>query len=112
MTEQELKAIPFHFVSSLAMEHEHAISYESEDGRLGFCDHTIKRENGTFGRSYRHWRIEDKVYKTREKFLAALADYNPSVVSIRHRPYQNVLARMKHQREANPPATVVDMHRE
>ncbi|MBR1526571.1 MAG: hypothetical protein IJ640_07925 [Prevotella sp.] len=109
MTEEELKAIPFHFVAHLSMEHEHTLSYESDDGRLGFCDHTPRRKNGDFGRSHRYWRIEGKVYKTKEKFLAALADYNPNVVSINRQPYQNVVARMKHEIEAQPPATIKEI---
>lgn len=111
MTEKELNAIPFHFVASLAMENEHSLSYESEDGRLGFCDHTRKRENGDFGRTYRHWRIDGKVYKAKEEFLAALADFSPNVLPINHRPYQNHMARMKHEQETKPKATVVDMPR-
>ena len=109
MTIDELKAIPFHFVCSAAWEDEHTLTYESEDGRLGFCDHTPKRKNGDFGRTYRHYRIEGKVYKTKEKFLEALKDYNPNVLPINHRPYQNTVACMKHEQEAKPNATVVDM---
>jgi len=63
MTIDELKDIPFHFVAHMAMEHEHTMSYETEDGRLGFCDYTPKRKNGDFGRTYRHYRIEGKVYQ-------------------------------------------------
>lgn len=66
MTIDELKTIPFHFVCSAAWENEHTLTYESEDGRLGYCDHTPKRKNGDFGRTYRHWRIGGKVYKTKE----------------------------------------------
>ena len=109
MKADELKAIPFHFVCSAAWETEHTMTYESEDGRLGFCDHTPKRKNGDFGRTYRHYRIENKVYKTKEKFLEALKDYNPNVLPINHRPYQNTVARMKNEQEAKPKATVVDM---
>lgn len=97
MTPEELQKIPFHFVSSLAMEDEHMVSYESEDGRLGFCDHTLKRKDGTFGRTYRHYRIEGKVYKTKEKFIAALADFSPKILSINYRPYQNPVSRLKKQ---------------
>ena len=97
MTDKELQKIPFYFVSSLAMEDKHILSYESEDGRLGYCDHTPKRKNGDFGKSYRHWRIDGKVYKTKEKFIAALADFNPNVLPINHRPYQNPVARMKRE---------------
>ena len=75
MTEDELKQIPFHFVCHMAMEKEHTLTYASEDGRLGICDHTPVRKNGDFGRAYRHWRIDGKVYKTREKFIEALKDF-------------------------------------
>ena len=109
MTIDELKAIPFHFVCSAAWEDEHTLTYESEDGRLGYCDHTPKRKNGDFGKGYRHWYIDGKVYKTKEKFIAALADFNPNVLPINHRPYQNTVASMKHEQEAKPKATVVDM---
>ena len=109
MTIDELKAIPFHFVCSVAWEDEHTLTYESEDGRLGFCDHTPKRKNGDFGKTRRHWHIDGKVYKTKEKFIAALADFNPNVLPISHQPYHNTVARMKHEQEAKPKATVVDM---
>ena len=108
MTEEELKDIPFHFVAHMALESEHTLTYESEDGRLGFCDHTPKRKNGDFGKTRRHWHIDGKVYKTKEKFIAALADFNPNVLPINHRPYQNTVARMKHERDDNPPADVVE----
>lgn len=109
MTIEELKRIPFHFVCSAAWEDEHTLTYESEDGRLGFCDHTPRRKNGDFGRSRRHWHIDGKVYRTREKFIEALADFNPGVVSISSRPYQNTVARMKHERDAQPAATLAEM---
>jgi len=109
MTPEELQKIPFYFVSSLSMEDEHMLSYESEDGRLGFCDHTHKRKNGDFGRTYRHYRIDGKVYKKKEKFIEALADFNPNVMPINHRPYQNTLARMKREQEEKPSASVVSI---
>jgi hypothetical protein len=70
--------------------------------------HKTKR-NGDFGKCYRHWHIDGKMYKTKEKFIAALADFNPNVLPINHRPYQNTVARMKHEQEARPKATFVDM---
>lgn len=77
MTLEQLKKIPFHFVCSTAWEDVHTLTYESEDGRLGYCDHTRKHKNGDFGRTYRHWRIEGKVYKTKDKFIEALKDFQP-----------------------------------
>ena len=111
MTLEELNKIPFYFVCSLAMENEHTLTYESEDGRLGLCVHTSRLKNGDFGRSYRHWQIEGKVYRTKEKFVEALKDYNPNIVSINHRPYQNTAAREKHKKEAIPPATIIDINK-
>ena len=77
MTEQELLQIPFKCIGHLAMEHEHCMTYISEDGRLGFCDHTRVLEHGRFGRPRRHYRIDNKIYKSKKKFLDALKDFNP-----------------------------------
>lgn len=77
MTEKELAKIPFRCVGHLALAHEHLLTYVSEDGRLGFCDHTPKRKNGTFGKSRRHYRIDNKTYKSKQKFIEALKDFNP-----------------------------------
>jgi len=109
MTIDELKSTPFYFVCSAAWEDEHTITYETEDGRLGFCEHTPKRKNGGFGKGYRHYHIDGKVYKSKEKFIEALADFNPNVVPINRRPYQNTLARMKHEQDAKPKATILDL---
>ena len=80
MTIDELKTIPFHFVCSAAWEHEHTMTYESEDGRLGFCDHVPRDEYGMVkkgGRAVRHFMIDGKVYKSKKKFLEAIKDFNP-----------------------------------
>lgn len=79
MTIDELKAIPFHFVCSAAWETEHTTTYESEDGRLGFCDHVPRDEYGMVkkgGRAVRHFMIDGKVYKSKKKFLEAIKDFN------------------------------------
>ena len=80
MTIEELKDIPFHFVAHMALESEHTMSYETEDGRLGFCDHVPRDEYGMVkkgGRAVRHFMIDGKVYKSKKKFLEAIKDYNP-----------------------------------
>ena len=76
MTIEELKKIPFRLVTHIAMEDEHCTTYASVDGSLGFCDHTKKKGKFDFGRTYRHWRIGSKVYKSFAKFQEALKDYN------------------------------------
>ena len=76
MTEEQLKQVKFKFVSSLSLESEHIVTYASEDGRLGFCVHSKKKRNGDFVRSFRHYRIEGKVYKKREEFIDALKEFH------------------------------------
>lgn len=81
MTLEELKKVPFHMVCLLALAHEHSCTYASEDGRLGFCDHTPvigDPEFREFGKPRRHWRIDNKVYKTKAAFLKALEQFNPT----------------------------------
>ena len=77
MTIEELKKIPFRVVCHIAKEDEHGTAYASVDGALGVCDHTKKKGDFDFGRTYRHWRIGSKVYKSFAKFQEALKDYNP-----------------------------------
>ena len=83
MTEEELNKTKFRCVCSIALADEHMITYTSEDGRLGFCDHTPKNKNGDFRKGYRHWRIDNKVYKTKEESLEALKDFSQKVIPIR-----------------------------
>ena len=77
MTEEELKKVPFTFNSHLSMEHEHCTSYVALGGRLGFCDHVPYRDGEPRGRGYRHYMIDGKVYKKKEKFIEALRDFDP-----------------------------------
>ena len=75
MTWEELEKVPFHFVSSVSMADAHTLTYSSKDGRLGFCVITKVKDEFEFGRSYRHFRIGDKWYKSRKKFDEALKDF-------------------------------------
>ena len=83
MTEEELNQVIFKCVGTAAFEHEHTITYSSSDERLGFCMHTPKKEDGTFGKGYTHWRIDKKIYRSKKKFLEALKDFSPKVIPIR-----------------------------
>ena len=75
MTKEELSKIPFKCVSHLAMAHEHCVTYVNEEYDFGICDCTkVKADGYTFGRTYRHYRYKDKVYKTLPKFLEAIKD--------------------------------------
>jgi len=51
---------------------EHLTTYSSEDGKIGFCVHVKMDKFGEPGRAYRHYRIGDKIYKSKAKFLDAL----------------------------------------
>ena len=78
MTEAELLVLPFRFQCHLAMEHEHCSTYVAQFGghRFGVCNHT-PIDSATMephGRRYRHWMLDGKVYKTRKKFLEAIAN--------------------------------------
>ena len=92
MTEEELAKVPFQMVANLSMASEHACTYSSKDGRLGFCDHTpvIADFGGCqeYGRPKRHWRIDDKVYKSKKKFLEALKDFHPKMTMERLKEMQ------------------------
>lgn len=77
MTHLQLHQLPWRFQSSIAMEHEHATTYASKvgDKPISKCVHTIKKTDGTFGRSYTHYLFESKVYKSHSKVLEAINQY-------------------------------------
>lgn len=83
MTYEELKKMPFRFVCHLSMEEEHATTYISEDGRIGFCDHVRYKDGQPTKRVRRHWQIDGKVYKTTPKFIEALKEFRTNIVPIR-----------------------------
>ena len=74
MTEEQLNQLKFRFVSHLAMEHEHASSYVNDEYHIGMCVHVTRKPNGEFGRSYRHFRYDGKVYKSKNKLLEAIKE--------------------------------------
>lgn len=77
MTESDLAKIKFRFVMSMSLSYEHMLSYESVDHipTIGICIHTPVREDGTFGRKYRRYRFNGKVYQTKKKFLEAMTAF-------------------------------------
>lgn len=85
MTPEELSKIPFRCVCHAAFEDEHALTYISEDGRLGFCMHTPKLKHGGFGKCRTHYQIDGKIYKSRKKFLEALKDFDPKIIRLQRK---------------------------
>ena len=74
MTEQELSQIPFRMVSHLAMETEHICVYESQNPlyKIRVCKHTKIKKNGELGKSYTHYVLNGKEYKTKQELLDAI----------------------------------------
>lgn len=76
MTQEELKQVPFRFVSHLSMEDEHVTTYISENKRIGFSDH-VKFKNGhPTKKGYRVWMLDGITYEDDAEFLEALKDVN------------------------------------
>ena len=82
MTYEELKKVPFHFVSHMSLEKEHRSMYMDDSGRLGFCDITKKKGEFEFGKSKRVFRIGNTWHETKEEFLEDLKRFafGPRVV--------------------------------
>ena len=74
MTDEEIKAIKFKWQSHMSMEDEHTTCYISECGRFGICHHVPYKNGYPRGRSFTHYRIGDKVYKSKQKFIEALKE--------------------------------------
>jgi hypothetical protein len=77
MTVEEFENTTFRFVSHASMKDEHTTTYASEDGRLGWCEHVPYKDERPKGRTYTHWRIGSKIYKTKAAFLKSLEEYKP-----------------------------------
>ena len=85
MTYEELKKVPFHFVSHLSMEDEHVTTYISDNKRIGFSDH-VKFKNGDPTRKgYRVWMLDGEVYEDDAEFLEALkyVNFETKIVEIK-----------------------------
>ena len=81
MTIEELKKVKFRETCHMAMEGEYTTTYFSEDNRIGFCDHVPRDKYGMVkkgGRAFRRYMIDGKVYKSKEKFLEAIKDFEPN----------------------------------
>ena len=65
------------------MANEHIVEYASSDGHLGFSIHTPKKNDFTFGKPFRTYRIGVNVYETTDSFIDALKDYRPKAKVIR-----------------------------
>lgn len=74
MTKEELTKVPFKFMQLRYLRNALLITYKNDKYDMGFCIHRPKRKDGVFGRTYRHYRFRDKVYKTLPKFLEAIKE--------------------------------------
>lgn len=71
MTAEGLSNIPFRMVSHLSMEHGHCTTYVNDEYGISICEHTRKKYEFEFERSYCHYMYKGMVYKTKKKFLKA-----------------------------------------
>lgn len=71
MTIDELRKIPFRWISHLATEHEHCATYANEEYGIACCVHTPFKDGEPYGRCRTHYLYRFKVYKSTRAFLAA-----------------------------------------
>ena len=78
MTLEEFMKIPVRETCHLALDDEYSTTYASADNRVGVCVHVPRHpETGQpHGRSYRHYMIDGKVYRSKKKLEEALRDFN------------------------------------
>ena len=74
MTKEELRKVPFHFVSHLSMTDQHQTMYVDDSGRLAICEITERISEFETGKTTREYRIDDKWYKTIKAFEKALEE--------------------------------------
>lgn len=76
MKAEELKKVPFHFVSHISFEKEHVTTYISDNKRIGFSDY-VKYKNGhPTKEGYRVWMLDGETYEDDAEFLEALKYVN------------------------------------
>lgn len=76
MTPEEIKKIPFSFVSHLAMEDCHATVYQAATvPELQMCSKVLCRDGVPYRKGTTHYKFKGIVYKTFEKLCAAMKDY-------------------------------------
>lgn len=70
MTREEINQIPFKFSCHMSMEDEHTIAYTAsyKGHQFGLCIHTPYKDGVPKGRTYTHYSVDGKVFKTKEKF--------------------------------------------
>ena len=76
MTFEEFQKIPFRFVAHINMTDLHITTYVSDDRRFSYSSYVRFRDGHPYGRSIRHYCIGMKVFKTKKKFIEALAEIN------------------------------------
>lgn len=72
MTYEEFVKLPFKFYAHLSMADEHSATYRTDDKRFAFCVHRPYENGIPKGRAYKHYQIDGKVYKSKEKLIEAL----------------------------------------
>lgn len=70
MTREEINNIPFKWQSHTAGAYEHTMFYSAEykGHQFALCDHQPYKNGVPYGRNYRHYAVDGKVFKTKEKF--------------------------------------------
>lgn len=73
MTKEELEKLPFRTVSHMAAEDFHVFTYMNDEYGI-LVSREIRMKNGTvYGRSTVHYMHNGKLYKSKKKFLEAIA---------------------------------------
>lgn len=70
MKKEEVNKIPFQFSCHMSMEDEHTTTHTAEYNghHFAICNHTPYKNGSPVGRTYSHYMVDGKVFKTKEKF--------------------------------------------